>query len=217
MPEFAVEHQAHADTGADGHEREIVDAAAVTVDPFGQRGRVDVVLDHQRGPNCRAVPPACPENPSRTGDRQGQRIELRIVDTRASDHGLDELRRLQAHLTQERRGEVSQLLDARCRVGSLGADAQSAANGCGQIGYRTAQILAPDVQPRTKPASGRTSYRTAAARGCRSADPTRARARRARYCPAPPDTVGFDRPDRVASSVRKPARIAGCDRAVPAR
>ncbi len=44
--ELATEHESHPDAGADRDEREAVDVAAVAVRALGERGDVDVVLDH---------------------------------------------------------------------------------------------------------------------------------------------------------------------------
>ncbi len=79
---------------------------------LGQRGGVDVVLDHQRsaegvaqlGQHGRLVPPG-------QGAGQGQRVALRVVDARAAEHGLGDGAGPHAGLGVEHVGQPAQLGD----------------------------------------------------------------------------------------------------------
>jgi len=93
-----------------------------------------------------------------------------------------------------------------------------AANGAGQIGYRTAQILAPDVQPEDE--AGLRPHLVQDRGRPGAAGPLTRRVHEPGALdtgPAPP--TPWASTDRTGWRVRsaKPARIAGCDRAVPAR
>ncbi len=148
----AAEHQAHADTGADVHEREAVGLLADTERPLGQRRRVHVVLDRERGAERRAQPdhglrlvPA--------GQAAGQRhqVPLRVVDAGAADDR-------RGYPVAGDPGARAQLVGELDELGHPVADrrrahrhGQPGTHLARQVGDRSAQVAQADVEAEHEP------------------------------------------------------------------
>ena len=148
----AAEHQAHADARADVHPGEAVGLLPDAERALGERGRVHVVLDRERGAERRPQPgerlrlvPA--------GQAAGQRhqVPLRVVDARAADNRRGDLGAGDPGARAQLVGELDKLrhpVADRCRAHRHG---QPGADVAGQVGDGTAQVAHADVEAEDEP------------------------------------------------------------------